>query len=446
MFLEHDLDLLLHQGPPLLVLHSSDEAQVLARLQALAGERALYAWSVSQGVYPLNAAADAGVQPELDALGVIRQIAQQRRSAWYVLLDVHPFLPQPLLVRTLKQLALDAPEQQRVILLSHALELPKELHPYSAQLSLALPPLAECRARIREFLYTQPEYARAVDLPLREALAQALVGFSERELSRLFERWVKLLLQPQTQVAVLNASAALRYQPNSWAWAEVAGLHSVKRWQEAQRLLGSQSPRAVLFSGLPGCGQTTALRATANAWERPLVRLDPQCTLSAEALVAQLASLGPVVLQLEPLEQYSPAFLSRVYQQINAAQLPIMLVACCHGLLADELLELVAADGHFFFDLPDRDSRAQLFVIHLQRRELGLGRFELMALADVGAGLTSAELERALVCGLYSCAQQGLDQLTLFRQLRRLTPWAEQHSEYAQHLRFWAMQRGAQVG
>ena len=102
----HDLQLMLSGHVPIIAIETLEEPRLLQQLTRL-GLRLphpMYQWSLTEGISPLGAELDA--QPRTaeprDALGHIKALSQ---PGYFVLLDLHPFLGDPLHVRLLKEIA-----------------------------------------------------------------------------------------------------------------------------------------------------------------------------------------------------------------------------------------------------------------------------------------------------------------------------------------------------
>ena len=64
-------------------------------------------------------------------------------------------------------------------------------------------------------------------------------------------------------------------------------------------------------------------------------------------------------------------------------------------------------DGIFFVDLPTAAERAEIFAIHLRRRGRDKKDFDLKQLAQVTVGFTGAEIEEAILAGMYAAFAEG---------------------------------------
>ena len=100
-------------------------------------------------------------------------------------------------------------------------------------------------------------------------------------------------------------------------------------------------------------------------------------------------------------------------------------------------------DEIFFVDLPDAPTRAEIFAIHLVRRELKAEGFDLAALADAADGFSGAEIEQAVVSALYEAhaRQTALDQDLLLAEVGRTRPLSVVMAERVAALREWAADR-----
>jgi len=112
-------------------------------------------------------------------------------------------------------------------------------------------------------------------------------------------------------------------------------------------------------------------------------------------------------------------------------------------LLPPELLRKGRFDEIFFIDLPAGEERREIFRIHVERRGRSPGGFDLEALARLAAGFSGAEIEQAVVSGLYDAFAEGVDlaQRHVERAIQETFPLAATMREEVQRLRDWARTR-----
>jgi SpoVK/Ycf46/Vps4 family AAA+-type ATPase len=87
---------------------------------------------------------------------------------------------------------------------------------------------------------------------------------------------------------------------------------------------------------------------------------------------------------------------------------PVFLVATANDVsaLPAELLRKGRFDEVFFVDLPDAATRAEIFRLHLARRQLREGDYDIEALAAATQGFSGAEIEQVVVAALYAAAAE----------------------------------------
>jgi SpoVK/Ycf46/Vps4 family AAA+-type ATPase len=81
--------------------------------------------------------------------------------------------------------------------------------------------------------------------------------------------------------------------------------------------------------------------------------------------------------------------------------------------LPPELIRKGRLDEIFFVDLPDTATRAEIFAIHLRKRELSPPDFDIPALATLTEGYSGAEIEQAIVASLYLAREQQMPLKTV---------------------------------
>ena len=89
--------------------------------------------------------------------------------------------------------------------------------------------------------------------------------------------------------------------------------------------------------------------------------------------------------------------------------------------------------------------RAALFELHLRKRGRDVGGFDLAKLGAGSAGFSGAEIEQAIVAGLYTAFAQK-QQLTteiLLAEIRATQPLSVTRAEEVESIRQWAKTRAA---
>src|SRR5690606_10703472 len=93
---------------------------------------------------------------------------------------------------------------------------------------------------------------------------------------------------------------------------------------------------------------------------------------------------------------------------------PVFLVATANDIeaLPPELLRKGRFDEIFFVDLPDEETRAEIFRIHIAQRGRSPDQFDVAALARASDKFTGAEIEHAILAALHSAFAAGAELTT----------------------------------
>jgi SpoVK/Ycf46/Vps4 family AAA+-type ATPase len=166
--------------------------------------------------------------------------------------------------------------------------------------------------------------------------------------------------------------------------------------------------------------------------------------------------MAPVVLWIDELEKAFAAGGSEdggVSQRILGSFLSwmqdrrgdVFIVATANDIhrLPPEFLRKGRFDEIFFVDLPDSETRREIFRIHLARREQNPESFDVELLANQTDGFSGSEIEGVVVSGLYTAFSDRceLDTGMLAREIRQTRPLSVTMAEGISELRDWAKGR-----
>jgi SpoVK/Ycf46/Vps4 family AAA+-type ATPase len=123
----------------------------------------------------------------------------------------------------------------------------------------------------------------------------------------------------------------------------------------------------------------------------------------------------------------------------------VFLVATANDIsrLPPELVRKGRFDEIFFVDLPDAQTRMEIFRIHLQRRNVVPDELDLSRLVSESEGFSGAEIEQAVVSSLYEARAlaKPLGTELVSGELRRTRPLSVTMAERIDALREWAAER-----
>ncbi len=487
----HDLEVILRSRTPIIVIETKDEARVLGMLQSIAiasaGEQylPLFRWTVTDGLQRI----DIELEPQplnADPGGVLKHIRAVSKPGIYVLLDFHPFLQDPLHVRLLKDIAIGYRETPRqIVLISHKVELPRELESFSARFDIALPTESERRKIIKqvadEWVADNPGSRVQADSKAYELLVQNLAGLTYNDTIQLARNAIyvdgaisktDLPDVMQAKYELLNRGGALQFEYDTARFSDVGGLSRLKQWLSQRRsaFRGDESaahldaPKGVLLLGVQGCGKSLAAKATAGIFGVPLLRLDfgtiydkyhgeTERKLRESLHTADVMS--PCVLWIDEIEKgiagrggetgTTQRVLGTFLTWMAEKNDPVFVVATANDIsaLPPELVRKGRFDEIFFVDLPDRNVRASILGIHLTSRGQRLKDFDIQALAGAMDGFSGAEIEQAVVAALYAAHAQGQPLATehILQETEQTRPLSIVMQEQIMALRQWAAGR-----
>ncbi len=484
----HDLELLLKSNVPLIVIETHEEVRVLELFSRLTArvQQPVHRWTITEGLRELGRLSSHDMKASQPA-EVLAEIKGTRASSIFLLSDFHPYVDDPVHIRLLRDIALRQAEgDHTVVLISHAVKIPAELERLCARYELAVPDRDELRALVLEEAreWSRRSGGRNVrtNRTYLDRLVETLLGLPTQEARRLARGAIEddgaiteddLPDVMRTKFDLLGQDGVLSFEYDTAKFSQVGGLESLKRWLEMRKPVftgelqnsGLDIPKGVLLLGVQGCGKSLAAKAVAGAWSTPLLRLDfgtlynkyhGETERNLRESLKQAELMSPCRLWIDEIEKgisgdggmdggTARRVLGTLLTWMAENQARVFIVATANDIesLPPELLRKGRLDEIFFVDLPTPEARALIFDIHLRKRELDAGQFDLPALAAQADGFSGSEIEQAVVASLYTAhAQRGrLDQRTLLEELATTRPLSVVMAEAINRLRAWAADR-----
>ena len=291
----HDLELILKSHVPIIVIETREEKRVIDLIQSLQFKlgRPLFKWAVTEGLQRI----DLDFEPQrinAQPADVLGNIKAGRQSGIYIMLDFHPYLDDPMHVRLLKDIALNADQNhQTIVLLSHELKVPPELKNFSARVDISLPEPVEINRIITETAeqWSQKNGNKKVKAnpQIFESLVNNLSGLTHSEVKRLARTAIyddgaitpdDLPEVMKAKYALLNKDGMLHFELDTEKFSDVGGFDRLKKWLQIREPAFSgdipdmDKPKGILLLGVQGCGKSLAARAVAGVLALPLLRLE----------------------------------------------------------------------------------------------------------------------------------------------------------------------------
>jgi hypothetical protein len=481
-----DLEVLVRSPAPLLVVETSEEKRLvdlLGQVVSRLADRPLFVWSVTEGLRRMETGFTAQ-KHNAKPFDVLTHIKSGEQPGLYLLLDFHPYFSDPVHVRLLKEIALAAEASgQTVVLASHHLQLPEELRPFAARFELSLPGVPEIERLVRTEAEAWAKHKGPVrgDEQAVKLLVRNLAGLTQTDARRLARRAIHddgaitasdIPAVMRAKYDLIGLDGALAFEFDVARFADVGGLRNLDRWLGERRAAflrepeagGLDIPRGILLLGVQGCGKSLAARAVAGTWGVPLLRLDfgrlydkyvGETERKLREALATATTMAPCVLWIDEIEKgmavgdqdggttHRVLGMLLTWMAENAA--PVFLVATANDVraLPPELVRKGRMDEIFFVDLPRREVRADILVIHMRKRRLDPRAFDLGRLAVATEGFSGAELEQAVVSALYTAHAQHATVTTeaILAEVQRTRPLSVFMAERVAELRAWAADR-----
>lgn len=488
---EGEIEVLLRSHFPLVFINTHEENRVLESFKriraAMSRERetALFIWKETVGMCDHEGRLVPGTLG--DPLKALHMITESEQEGIFLFLDIHQHFT-PVVIRMIRDAVWTVKRKRKsLVFISPVLSLPEELEPDTTLLFYDLPDMNDLRKRVTELA---AENKHPIEDELRESLARAVLGLTYQEAGQVLKRAmirrqgfdkggvIEALGQKQQ---IVRKAGYLEYCKNTADFNQIGGLDLLKNWFWKRRQaysadgirFGLKPPKGVVLLGIPGCGKSLSAKALASEWNVPLLRMDlgkirsgllgaSEANLRKALHTAE--SVSPCVLWIDELEKafggLDGALDSGVSQRIFGAFLtwleektaPVFVVATANNIskLPPEFLRKGRFDETFFVDLPKGKEREEIFKVHISKRNQDTERFDLNDLVKKSLNYSGAEIEEAVISGLYDAFvdnERALSTRDILTSLQEIKPVATSREAEIARLRSWAANhaRPAQV-
>jgi hypothetical protein len=484
-----ELELLVRSRYSLIIIDSWELERADQALRHVASQLSLHfhVWRRSKGVQRGSESGAPLVDDTASPAEALRFVEREGAGVFHFP-GLGAYLEDPLVTAHL----LDVIERFRmrrgtIVITGGAPRLPEALRQHAIVVSLPAATLDEYRVLLER---TVRDHAARMPVRVeltaegRARLLHNLLGLSLVEAERILTRLIMadggLTEADIPRVAIHKRQAVeqdglLEYWSTTEGLSAVAGLDGLKRWLVKRRAsivdpdravaFGLPFPKGILLTGVPGCGKSLCAKAVAHEWELPLLRLDPALLYDKfvgdseknfKRALATAERMAPIVLWIDELEKaFAPAgdhdggvsqrvfggFLS--WLQERRGDVFVVATANDVSALPPEFVRKGRFDEVFFVDLPGVDARRAIFALHLQKRRHDPASFDLRLLAEQAAGFSGAEIEQAIVSGLFEAFESSgrLTTEVLIAELHRTRPLSRTMAERLAQLRAWAADR-----
>ncbi|HEY2588915.1 MAG TPA: AAA family ATPase [Tepidisphaeraceae bacterium] len=495
---EDELEVLIRARYPIIYVISWEEERVEKQLAQIAAARnkKFHVWTYTQGIVRYGAEPQrtkSGSGSTTDPLSALDAVLQHVEPAIYLFKDFHPFTEENranlAVIRRLKDVAYHLRDTYKtIVIVAPVMRIAPELDKDVTVIEYRPPDVKDFNRlldRIIEDVKDKPQVRINLDAAGRERLLHAARGLTLKEAENVFAKTlvidgtldadhVGVVFSEKQQI--IRKSGLLEYYASTEEFDHVAGLENLKQWlgkrsaafTERAAEFGLPPPRGVLLLGVQGCGKSLCAKAIASLWQLPLLRFDVgrmfgslvgSSEENVRRAIQTAESVAPAILWVDEIDKaFSGSVGSGGSDGGTAARVfgtfltwlsdktaPVFVIATANDIsqLPPELLRKGRLDEIFFVDLPTETERRAVFTIHLEKRGRAPDRFDLDLLARHSEGFSGAEIEQAIVSGLFDAFSAGaeLDTATLMASLNETVPLSKTMSEDLNRLRTWSQGR-----
>jgi len=473
-------------GRPVTYVRSPEEDRVARVLREVAESlpvpTVVWTWTMTEGLRRDRSPAEAGTTDPRSALDFV---IAHRDTAIFHFKDLHEALrDSPEARRRLRDVYETSVDTGKFVVISSPVKLlSEELERIVLFLELRPPDPVEMAGFLREeALRIAPESNTSEEV--LHQLARALQGLTLDEaryaLRRAFAK--SRTLGSESLPAVLeekrlliNRSGTVEFISTDTLISEVGGLENLKKWLRERRKLFEMRdelsaeivPKGILLMGIPGCGKSLCVKATASHFGLPLYRVDMVEIFSGrhgkpEGAFVQacrmMEDMAPAVLWFDEIERGVTATVSggeqgRIFgffltwMQEKTRGLFVAATANRIAELPAEMIRKGRFDEVFFVDLPTEEERIEILRIHLERRNVPAEQFNLDQLKQFTVGWAGSELEQCVVSALTRArlADREITEQDLIMTAVGIVPLSRTMQEQINFIRDWAFERAVRA-
>jgi AAA+ superfamily predicted ATPase len=493
-----DIGALLRARASLIWVQTTEEMRVKLALAAAVeaatsekqGKYEIREWNCVAGVRRLDGKEAPPGADGADPMALLKYVATTKVKAVWLLCDFPWCLKDPMVLRAVRNLAMDLPKEKledarTLVIISPTAEIPPELADHAVVVKWALPDRGEIATILDGVLSVLPPNVRAEAAPngTREAAIEAAVGLSAEMAASCYKR--SLVTQRAKIVPALVATEKKRvinrekgiewYDADPRGLDAVGGLENLKAWlmlrrsafSQAARDFGLVQPKGVLIVGPPGGGKSATAKAIASAWGVPLLKMDlggmkskfvGESEASIRASLAVVDAVGNCVVWLDEVEKSLANASGALDGGVSSDALGVLLtwmqdkkggsfvVATANDVAAlpPELLRKGRFDEIFAVDLPTQKERAAILTVALKQANRELSPADVGLVAQQCAGFVGAEIASIVPAALFVAFSEGARALTaadLVAAANTVVPLAKTAAEKITALREWAKGR-----
>jgi AAA+ superfamily predicted ATPase len=491
---ERELDVLIRARYPIIYIETWEEERVEQTLSGIAKKREkdFYLWTVTDGIVRADIELAKPLRKSsktTDPIVALDAVLEHLQPAIYLFKDFHRFTEENRnnlsIIRKLRDVAHHFRDSYKtLVIVAPATRIAAELSKDVTVMQYALPTTEDFSLlldRIAEDVRDNPKVKINLPQSDRDRLLNAARGLTLKEAENVFAKTlvlnghlnaadISLIFGEKQQI--IRKSGLLEYYESQETIRHVAGLENLKSWLSKRTIaqtseaaqFGLPAPRGVLLLGVQGCGKSLCAKAVSAMWEQPLLRFDLGRLFSGlvgsseenvRSAIHVAESVAPAILWIDEIDKAlagsggdggtSARVFGTLLTWLSEKTAPVFVIATANNIanLPPELLRKGRFDEIFFVDLPTHKERVEILRIHLTKRHWDTEEFDLNFLAEISGGFSGAELEEAIISGLFDAFsdKKSLSTNYLKHSIQATVPLSKTMNEELGRLRSWAAGR-----
>lgn len=473
----------LRAGYPALYIKGWEEERITKEIHHIASQQDLKTkvWTITKGWVDQESNTK---EEAYDPVSALEAIFSNDDLCVYILHNYHFYMQDnPDVIQRVKDLIPHSKENGKtIIFISSKLELPIEIEKEVTVIDYSLPTYEDLDGVLNVVL---DSVGKEIEIKDRKRLVESSQGLTCAEAENAFALALvkcgsfneKAIEAVQAEKAnIIKKTGILEYIAPKFSLDDIGGLANLKQWLNHRRKafsdeakqFGLPSPRGVLLVGVPGAGKSLTAKAVSASWGLPLLRFDVgkvfgslvgQSEEQMRKALQTAEAIAPAILWIDEIEKgmsgmgssgsTDSGVTARVFGQfltwMQEKESPVFVFATANNIagLPPEMLRKGRFDELFFVDLPQVDEREEIFKIHLSKRNRSFSNSDIMVLAKTSDGYGGAEIEEAIISGLYTAfgEDRELNAGDVQKALRETKPLSETMKEIIESVRDWARSR-----
>jgi len=410
-----NLQKLIDVNTPIIYINDYDFVRVDELIaQAISiDKKNVYEWNPATGGTNFSTKEKKGAESLEDFLDNQYTTDGEKLPESYLLLkEIDDFIDEPkvksLLLHIAQRRLYDAAYNTTIIIVSTTIRVPQAIEKYVSFLDIDLPNKEEIEELIRKHVEVNHDEKdfNEKDIP---KLMRSLKGLTAFEIDRTLDmamssngtlRAEDTTMIRRQQKQMVRQSGLLELIDTTQSLDDIGGMDTLKEYlmakanvmkrvEEAPRY-GVQIPKGVFIVGMPGCGKSLCAKASAAAFNAPLLKLDmgsmmgkyvgeSEGNLRKAIKIAEAAA--PCILWIDEIEKafsgvggQSNDIVTRMFGyllgwlQDKTSSVYVIATANNADNLPPELKRKGRFDEIFCVNLPTKKEREEIFKVHLSKK------------------------------------------------------------------------------